>query len=291
MLAQIASIIAPLFICAGIGFIWGRTGKPFESGMITNMALNLGMPALIFSNLTKLQVPSDQFMRMAGIYSVSVVCSLILGAAIAKIMRLDLRTYIPVLSFSNTGNMGLPLTLFAFGEEGLTLGICIFVIASICGLTIGGGIYSGRTSFDIIYRNPLIYGILAALFFMLTDTRPPQWLANTTALLGGMAIPMMIISLGVAMSRLEVRSFPRSAGLSAIKLLVGFGLGCGVAELFGLTGVERGVLILLCSMPVAVHNYLFAQRYDRSPSEIAGMVLISTAMSYATLPALLWFVL
>lgn len=291
MLAQIASIIAPLFICASIGFVWGRTDKPFDSGMITNMALNLAMPSLIFSTLTKLQVPTDAFLRMSGIYGASVVISLILAVVIAKLLRIDLRTYVPVLAFSNTGNMGLPLTLFAFGQEGLTLGICIFVIASICGLTLGGGIYSGRTSLDIIYRNPLIYGIMAALFFMITDLQPPQWLANTTELLGGMAIPMMIISLGVAMSRLEVRSFPRSAGLSAIKLLVGFALGVGVAELFGLTGVERGVLILLCSMPVAVHNYLFAQRYDRSPSEIAGMVLISTAMSYVTLPALLWYVL
>lgn len=291
MLSQIASIIAPLFICAGIGFVWGRLDKPFDSTMVTNLALNLGMPALIFSTLTKLQVPSDEFLRMAGIYSVSVVGSLFLGTVIARLLGLDLRTYVPVLSFSNTGNMGLPLTLFAFGQEGLTLAICIFVIASISGLTIGAGMYSGRTSFDLIYRNPLIYGIGAALVFMITDLQPPPWLANTTELLAGMAIPMMIISLGVAMSRLEVRSFPRSVGLSAIKLAMGFGIGLGVAELFGLTGVDRGVLILLCSMPVAVHNYLFAQRYDRSPSEIAGMVLISTGMSYMSLPLLLWFVL
>jgi malate permease and related proteins len=291
VLSQIASIIAPLFICAGLGFIWGRLDKPFDSMMVTNLALNLGMPALIFSTLTKLQVPSEEFLRMGGIYGVSIAASLVMAIVITKALRIDLRTYVPVLAFSNTGNMGLPLTLFAFGQEGLTLGICIFVIASICGLTLGAGIYSGRTSFDLIYRNPLIYAIVAALFFMVTSQKPPQWLANTTEILGGMAIPMLIISLGVAMSRLEVRSFPRSAGLSAIKLAVGFLIGLGVAELFGLTGVERGVLILLCSMPVAVHNYLFAQRYDRSPSEIAGMVLISTGMSYATLPALLWYVL
>jgi malate permease and related proteins len=289
--AQIASIIAPLFFSAGIGFIWGRLDKPFGSATIISLALNVGMPALIFSTLTKLQVPLDAFLRMAGIYGIAVAGALIFGVLITMILRLDPRTYVPALSFSNTGNMGLPVTLFAFGEAGLTLGISVFVIASICGLTIGAGISSGRTSFDVVYRNPLIYGIVAALYFMIADQRPPLWLANTTELIGGMAIPLMVISLGFAMSRLRVQSFRRSVGLSAVKLLYGFALGYGVAEIFGLTGVERGVLILLCSMPVAVHNYLFAQRYDRNPSEIAGIVLISTVMVYAALPVLLWVVL
>lgn len=291
MLSQIATIIAPLFICAGIGVVWGRLDKPFDPRMVTTLALNIGMPSLIFSTLTGLQVSTESFARMAGIYSVALLCFLFVGAALVMVMRLDLRTFLPVVSFCNTGNMGLPLTLFAFGQEGLTLGISIFVIASIAGLTIGGAIYSGRTSFDMVYKNPLVYGIAAALVFMIGDFRPPGWLANTTEIVGGMAIPLMIISLGVAVSRLRVESFWLSFGLSAVKLLFGFTIGYSISALFGLTGVERGVFILLCSMPVAVHNYLFAQRYDRRPAEIAGMVVISTAMSYATLPLLLWVVL
>ena len=291
MLVQIASIIAPLFICAAIGFIWGRLDKPFDSNMVTSLALNISLPALIFSTLTKLEVSVDAFLRIGGIFFIATMCALVMGFVVSKICRLDPRTYVPVLAFSNAGNMGLPLTLFAFGQEGLALGICIFVISAVCGLTIGPAIFSGKTSLDVIYRNPLIYGILAAMIFMATDLTPPRWLANVTEIIGGMSIPMMIISLGVAVSRIRIQSLGRGVMLSAIKLAFGFLLGYGIAESFGLVGAERGVMILVCSMPVAMHNYLFAEQYDRDSSEIAGMVLISTALSYVTLPALLWFVL
>ena len=291
MLAQIAAIIAPIFLCACIGFIWGRLDKPFDSRMVTTLSLNLGMPALIFSTLTKLQVETESFLRIGGIYGIVTICALIFGYAICRIFCIDPRTYVPVMAFSNAGNMGLPLSYFTFGEEGLALGICIFVISSICGLTIGPAIFSGRTSFDVVYRNPPIYGILAALLFMAADQPPPRWLANFTEILGGMSISFMIISLGVAVSRIRVQRLGRGIMLSAVKLIFGFALGVGVAESFGLAGAERGVIILVCSMPVAMHNYLFAERFDRNSSEIAGMVLISTAMAYVTLPALLWFVL
>lgn len=291
MLTNIATVIAPMFICAAIGFLWGRFDRPFDSAMVTGLALNIGMPALIFSALTKLEVSTEAFAEMAGVYTVAILCSLVFGAVVVRLMRLDIRAFLPALTFTNNGNMGLPLALFAFGEEGLSFAIGTFVIASIAGLTIGGGISSGRSSLDIVYKNPLVYAIGAALVFMVGGYQPPAWLANTAEIVGGMAIPLMIISLGVAISKLEVESFSRSLCLSAVRLAFGFVLGFSLAEAFGLTGAARGVLILQCSMPVAMHNYVFAQRFDRRPSEIAGMVMISTALSYVTLPLLLWVVL
>lgn len=291
MLANIATVIAPLFICAGIGFLWGRHDRPFDSSMVTTLSMNLGMPCLIFSTLTRLEVKADAFAEMAGVFGIAMVCFFAFSAAALLLLRLELRTFLPALSSPNTGNMGLPLTFFAFGNEGLTLSIGIFVVASIIGMTVGMGIYSGRTSYDLVTRNPLVYGIGAALVFMIAGLQPPRWLANTVEIVAGMAIPLMLIALGVAISRLRVNSVRRSMGLSALKLASGFAIGYAIAELFGLEGVARGVLILQSSMPVAVHNYLFAQRFDRQPSEIAGMVLMSTAMSYATLPLVLWVVL
>jgi len=83
----------------------------------------------------------------------------------------------------------------------------------------------------------------------------------------------------------------KSLGLSALKLVLCFGIGVAVAEITGLEGVARGTLILMFSMPVALHNYVFAQRFERRADEVAGMVLASTALSFLTLPLLLWAVL
>ena len=220
-------------------------------------------------------------------HAISLAC----GAAVAKILGLDIRVYTPVLAFSNTGNMGLPLCLFAFGDAGLPFAIVNLVVSSVVSVTASGGFYSGRTSFDIFYKNPLVYGVLAAIPFLVAGARLPAWLANTTELIGGMAIPLMLIALGVAISKLRMNFVANSLGLSALKLALGFGIGVAVAELAGLEGAARGTLILMFAMPVALHNYVFAQRFERRAEEVAGMVLASTALSFVTLPLLLWAVL
>jgi hypothetical protein len=126
---------------------------------------------------------------------------------------------------------------------------------------------------------------------MLTGTTPPKWIDTTTELLGGIVIPMMLITLGISLARLGVKSIPRSLGLSVLRLAMGFAVGIGVGAALGLEGTAREVLIVQSSMPVAVFNYLFALRYNTAPEEVAGMVLISTVLSFVTLPLLLWFVL
>ena len=126
---------------------------------------------------------------------------------------------------------------------------------------------------------------------MLSGTKPPQWLSNTTQILGGVAIPMMLISLGVAMARLKIAGFGRALFLSVLRIGGGFAIGLAIAEIAGLHGAARGVLLMQSAMPVAVNNYLLAQRFNRNPSEVAGTVVVSTALSFATLPLLLYFVL
>ena len=105
------------------------------------------------------------------------------------------------------------------------------------------------------------------------------------------AIYWMLFALGVSLAGLSVSHIRLATGLSILRLVMGFAVGYGLATLFGLEGVERGVLILECTMPVAVFNYLFSLRYERAHSHVAGMVLISTLLSFVTLPALLLFLL
>ncbi len=291
MLFQIAAIIAPLFVCAGLGYVWGRLDRPFDAQMVTGLALNIGMPCLILSSLARIDVSGEVFAAVAGAYLAALAASLGIGTLLTRLLHLDVRVYTPVFAFSNTGNMGLPLVLFAFGDAGLTFAIVNVVVSSVVSVTASGAFYSGRTSLDIFYKNPLVYGILAAVPFMVTGTKLPAWLANTTELIGGMAIPLMLIALGVAISNLRMHFVAKSIGLSALKLALGFVIGFAVAELAGFESAARGALIVMFAMPVALHNYIFAQRFERRAEEVAGMVLASTALSFVTLPLLLWVVL
>ena len=255
------------------------------------MALNLGMPCLIFSTLTGIEVEIESLTTMITAYGYALGCFVVVGLATTILLRLPIHTYLPVFTSANTGNMGLPLCLYAFGPEGLALGIGLFMVSSIFSFIVGWSLYAGRLSFGVLYNNPLLYAVAAGLPFLITDTSPPQWLANTTELIAGLAIPLMLFSLGTAIGTIRVQGVLVNAAVAFIKLSTGFAVGYGISMLLDLEGLARGVMIIGCSMPVAVHNYMFAERFDRNPGDTATMILTSTVMSLATLPLLMIVVL
>lgn len=291
VLFEIATIIAPLFVIAGIGFVWGRSGRPFDTNMIGGLVVNFAVPCLIFSTLTRLQVSISDFGAAAGVFSIAVGANILVSAVLLRALKRDVGAFLPATVFANNGNMGLPLCLFAFGEEGLALGISIFVVSATTNFLLGVSFVSGRMSFKETITAPHLYVVFAALGFLFAGVDPPGWLANTTRIIGGMSIPLMLLALGVSLARLKVSSVGQSLFLGAYRIGFGFCAGLALSWLFGLEGAARGVLILQCAMPAAVLNYIIAARYDREPGEVAGLVVGSTFLSLATLPLLLYAVI
>ena len=289
--AALAAIVAPIFVCAAIGFAWARLNRPFEAEFVTAIVTSVGSPFLVFSALTRLPLDMAVVGEMAGAAALAFLGFALLGIAVLKAIGLPLRSYLPALMFPNAGNMGLPLCLFAFGEHGLALAIVFFAVGSILQFTVGVSIAAGSADPRRLLRLPLIYAVAAALIVVATGIPVPGWIANTADLLGGLTIPLMLIALGVSLARLRIGSFRRSVALSLVRLVGGCALGYGIGWALGLSTAVRGVLAIQSAMPVAVFNYLFAQLYRREPAEVAGMIVISTVLSFATLPALLLLVL
>lgn len=291
MLLDILSIISPVFICAVIGFLWIRGGYPFDTPFVSRLVTNVGAPCLIFSTFMEIELDMAAFTEMLGAAFLSIVIFGAAGVAVLKGFGLSQRAFLPSQMFPNVGNMGLPLCLLAFGEEGLALGLTYFTVSIVFGFTVGMSISAGSLSLRELGRNPMFYAVLVTMAFVFAGLEAPAWLYNTTNLLGGLTIPLMLIALGVSLASFHIASLKRSVSLSVMRLGLGFTVGLGLATLLGLEGAARGVLILQCSMPVAVFSYLFAVRYDRRPAEVAGTVVISTLLSFLSLPLLLWFVL
>ena len=291
MLTELFSIIAPVFVCAAIGFVWKRRGHPFDADFIITLTTVFGMPCLIFATLVKVEMDWNAFRDMAGASVVTFVAFGAVSWAALKVCGLEQRAFWPGQVFANFGNLGLPLCLLAFGQQGLALAIVYFTIGVVLLFSVGYAVAAGTSSIQRLVRMPLIYFVAAAMVFVVTGTEPPQWIYATTKLIGDLTIPLMLIALGVSVASLEVKSIWRSLGLSLLRLGTGFAVGIVTALAFGLEGPARGVLILESAMPVAVFAYLFAARHDTQPGEVAGTVVVSTAISFATLPALLWFVL
>ena len=260
---------------------------PFDTNMIGSLVVNFAVPCLIFSTLTRLEVDISDFGAAAGVFSLAVGANIVVSAILLRVVKRDIGAFLPATVFANTGNMGLPLCLFAFGDEGLALGISIFVVSASANFLLGVSFVSGKLSLKETIMAPHLYVVVAALGFLFAEVQPPAWLANTAYIIGGMSIPLMLVALGVSLARLTVSSFGQNFILGLYRLSFGLGIGLTLSWFFELEGVARGVLILQCAMPSAVLNYIIAARYDRKPDEIAGLVVGSTFVSLATLPLLL----
>ena len=291
MYSTLVPVVAPIFICAGLGWAWARLGRPFDTSVVTTLATHIGTPCLVFASLVRISVPAGALIEMGLATLAALACFAAIGGLALRAAGLPLTTYLSPVVFGNTGNMALPLCLFAFGAAGLELAIVFFSVSVIVLMTLGMWLVSGSPSPMSALKTPLPYGALAAVAFLATGSDPPEWLYNTTKLLGQMTIPLMLITLGVALARMKVSRLGRSALLSALRLGGGFAIGLGLASALDLEGVTRSVFIVQCAMPVAVFNYLFAHLHRRAPEEVAGAVVMSTAISFATLPLLMAYVL
>jgi predicted permease len=209
------------------------------------------------------------------------------GLLALRMMGLPAHTFLGPLVFTNAGNLGLPICLFAFGETGLALGMAYFAVSSSCHVALGGPLFSGTFSLRPLLRSPLTWAVVITVTVVAFDAPVPLWIARTTSLLGDIAIPLMLLALGVSLSHMHLQSLGRTVMLALLRLGLGAATGLLLTELLGTEGLTRKVLILQASMPAGVLNYLFAQRYARSPEQVASVVLVSTLLSVMTIPALL----
>lgn len=281
---EIINIIAPVFVVAGIGFVLERRGIGFQTETLSRLAMLIGTPALVFSTLTTTDLPNEALTKVIVISLSAVLVGGVLSIATIMILRKSWRTYLSSMTLPNAGNAGLPLVYFAFAEPGLTIGTAFFFLIALVQYTVVPFIVSGDPGLGKLLREPLIWSVAAVLVFRLTDLPIPTVVADTTALLGGVMIPVMLILLGSALARLKVSDIPTSVMMAVARLLIGVITGATMVWFFGLNGVEAGAIFLLCAMPSATITYVIAQAYGRNPEQVAGMVVSSTILNFACLP-------
>ncbi len=286
-MSVILPAVLPVFITALIGYALAKANRPFDNKTITFLVASIGTPALVFFNLSKTTVPAGALAVIAAATIVAITFYLAVGSIALKAMGLKWRTFLPSLAFPNAGNLGLPLALYAAGEEGLNYAIVIFAITSIINLTAGQAIAAGRNNFLAVLKSPILPAVALGLIFAYGGIPIPLFATNTLEMLSGLTIPLMLLMLGTSLAKIKVTTFGRSAVLSVVRIGMGVVAGFTLAALFGFTGPERIAFVLQCAMPVAVFNYVFAQMYDNEPGEVASLVVVSTLLSVLTTPLVL----
>ena len=287
MIAEIAAIVIPVFALAMVGFVWVRLGFDYEIKFITRLALEVGTPCLIFSTLVKTEIDPTAFQDIAlAALTLYLVLGLLAWAAL-KLLGLPLQTYLSPFIFSNSGNVGLPLCLFAYGPEGLAYGIAIFATMVVVNFSVGVWIVSGKPAPWAAFKQPMVYAALLGTLFLVQDWQIPLWLGNTLELGGQFVIPLMLITLGASIAGLPKEAPWQIIGLSLLKYVLSGSVALGAAWVFGLSGVAFGVFILQAMTPVPVTSYLLAERFEAGGAEVARFVMISTALSVVLIPIVL----
>lgn len=287
----VLEITAPVFLLAAVGFVWVKLGFEYRVEFVTRLAMTLSVPCLIFTALMGTQIEASALAALSlaslvayGVVTLAMWLLVIVG-------RLDRRTFLAPLIFGNTGNLGLPLALFAFGETGLDYAVVVFAVMAIISFTFGIWLVSDGGSLTKVIREPLVAATLLGALFLWQGWQTPTFLTNALELTGQMAIPIMLITLGVAVARLKPESLGLSVLLSALKAGLCVASAAVVGLWFNLDPTALAVLIVQVATPVAVTSYLLAEKYGADADSVAGLVVVSTVMSVVTLPLILAFVI
>ncbi|WP_075881584.1 AEC family transporter [Vreelandella massiliensis] len=287
MLAELFAVMAPVLAGAGLGFTWVRMGHAYPVDFITRLVFNIGTPALVLASLSGAEIDASTFGRTMLATALVIISMAAATFVVAKLLRHDWRVLLAPMMYPNTGNMGLPVVLYAFGSAGFAYGITIMVTVSLFQFTLGTILASRGNPLKALAKTPTVYAIVIAMALLLTDTSLPLWLANSVDLMSGFTVPLMLITLGVSLASIQVKSLRSGVAFSMVRIPLAAAAAWLIGQALGLPPMAQSILVLQMSMPVAVFNYLFAQKSGREPAYVASLVFCSTLLALLYLPVLL----
>ena len=290
---KLFEVLFPVFFIIGIGYFLGKKNPEIDTTFIANFAGNIGSPAMVFYAITTTGITYEIFLEYF-IYSLFAIFGFsLIGILFLKLLKKDIITELPPFILPNTGNMGLPLCLFAYGNQGLGIAATIASLVILFHFTLGIFLASKKLKFQVLLKSPPFYAIIVSVFFLYYEIETPTFLINTTMMLTYAAIFLILMSLGIALTRFKVFSF-KSALISSIgRVILGPVIGFIIIKFFNLSGFAAGVLLIQCSMPSAVLTYLVGSLYSSKEvvDSIASMIVVSTIMSFLTVPITVFFAL
>lgn len=287
-MSQVISIIFPIFAIVLAGFLYARYRG---TDMVAANRLNIEIftPALIFSILSSEGFDLVQYADLAIGTAIVVLGTGLLVWPLTRLFNWPLPVFLPPMMFNNSGNMGLPLALFAFGEKALPAAMIMFLVENTLHFSVGNGIVTKSFSPLKLLRMPMLVATFAGIAVSMTQF--PIWspLAKSIDLLGEICIPLMLFSLGVRMTGVNLKDWQIGLTGAVLGPAVSVAIAIAILPWLNLSELEAAQLIVFAALPPAVLNYLVAERYDIDPPRVAAIVLLGNLASVVVIPlALLW---
>ncbi len=288
---KLFDVLFPVFFVIGVGYYLGVKDPNFDTKFITNFAGSIGTPAMIFYTITTTGVTLAVFIEYF-IYALIIISGFsLIGLLFLFTLKRDIISELPPLILPNTGNMGIPICLFAYGTAGLGVASAIASVIILLHFTVGVLLAKKSFSLNILIKNVPIYGIILSILFLYFEWDVPGFIENTTFLLTYTTIFLVLMSLGIALSRFQVVSWTQASILGAVRVIIGPVIGYSLIVYLGLDGFAAGVLLIQSSMPSAVLTYLVGSMYSEKKvvDSVASVIVTSTIMSLVTIPIVVFY--
>ena len=291
MFITILNRILPVIFVVLIGYLWNRYNKDFNPVAVTKLVANIGLPCLIYDSLTRSNLTINIYFQIFLSAFLVLSIGFLSGYLLIKIFKLPSIKLTTPLMHPNTGNMGIPLSLLAFGNEGLALAAGFASIVMVSHFTANSAISSGIYSLKKIILSPVLLSLIFSLIVLFYKIEMPNIFNSITKILSGFVIPLVLLSLGISLSKINIKKLKIGFILGFFKLISGPLIGLLVVYLLKLDGNVAKVVILQASMPAAILTYLIAAQNNSYDQEIGTAVFVSTIGSAFSIPIILFFLL
>ena len=288
---RIVAIIFPVFFIVVLGYAYAKLHRDTDMASGNRLNMDLFTPALIFDTLSTPDYALDSYTNLILAGTFVVLISGVLAWPVARVFRYHWKTFVPPMMFNNCGNMGVPLIVLTFGAETLPIAIILLVVSNFFHFLLGQQLITQHWSFRNVLVNPMIVATLLGVAVSMLDITIPQTLRTPIHMLGQIAIPLMLFSLGVRMLAVDFKDWQIGMVGALICPLSGILAALLVICWLSLPGEQVQALLLFSALPPAVLNFMVAERFNQEPQRVASIVLVGNLVSVITIPAVLWFIL
>lgn len=290
MFARIVSIIFPIFAIVALGYLYGRYKRP-DMRFANQLNMDVFVPALVFSAMASKSFDLHAYGMLAVGAVVIVLGSGLLAYPVARWLKIDPKVFVPPMMFTNSGNMGLPLAVLAFGEQALPAAVMLFMAENTLHYALGTWALDKQAKVTRLWREPVIFAAIVGLLFSVLQMEVWSPLLYAIKMTGDISIPLLLFSLGVRLTQSDFSDFRLGAIGGVVCAVSGLLLAWPLTYLLPLSPEHKAMLIVFGSLPPAVLNYVFSEKYQVEPHRVASLVMVGNLMSLVFIPLALFLVL
>lgn len=290
MTFRLLAILFPIFGIVAAGYFYARKHRP-EMAVANRLNMDVFVPALVFAAMAGKSFDLVVYAPLAlGGFLVLAACGL-LAWPIARLCGVQPKTLVPPMLFNNSGNIGLPLAVLAWGEAALPAAVILFMVENTLHFSFGAKLLDPKTRILMLWRIPVVFAAIAGLIVAVLKIPVWQPVVIAIKMLGDVSVPLLLFSLGVRMTDVRFNEWKLAVGSALLRPIAGMLIAAGVTQLLGLQGRDAAMLLVFGALPPAVLNFLFAERYKQEPQRVASIVLIGNLAALIFLPLALATVL